>query len=295
MRLRGLAGVGAALLVAGAAAVGYLGTMGSHTVVAASTKKTVVIGYTNDAEDVAVTYLWKDLLQKHGYSVSLDELYAGPLFEGLYKGGIDLNPDVWLPVTLKAYMQKYGSHLTDLGKWYVGTQEGFVVPQYVTNVHTIAQLEAHASEFQDQIVGIDPGSGEMALAKTAVSDYGLKNFTLVESSETAMLVALQRAYAAKKPVVVTLWSPHWAFSAYKLKYLKDPKQIFGQVGWIQTEANKTWARENPQVVKWMGKYKVSPAVFGTLLVDINKDPSKPAVGVSKWISSHQSLVNSWFK
>ncbi len=291
-----MAGAVAAMILGGTVLVACGSNSTGNTANVASVKKTAVIGYTNgDAEDVAVTYLWKDLLQKHGYKVTLDELDAGPLFEGNYTDAINLNPDVWMPVTLKAYMQKYGSNLTDLGKWYVGTDEGFVVPQYVKNVNTISELEDHASEFHDQIVGIDAGSGEMAQAQKAVSAYGLKDFHLIESSSPAMLVALKRAYAAKEPIVVTLWSPDWPFGVYKLKYLSDPKHMFGTVGWIQTEANKTWAKQNPQVVKWMGKFKVSPEVFSELLADIQQNPNSPSVGVKKWIGSNETLVNSWFK
>ncbi|RIV18583.1 hypothetical protein D2Q93_13945 [Alicyclobacillaceae bacterium I2511] len=59
---------------------------------------------------------------------------------------------------------------------------------------------------------------------------GFRNMHLIASSSPAMLTALQRAYQQHKPIVVTLWSPHWAFTKYKLKYLSDPQHVFGQSG-----------------------------------------------------------------
>lgn len=270
----------------------------SQTGTAPSTgSKNITIGYVDWAEDVATSYLWKDLLTQKGYHVTLTSMSdAGPLFAGLSKGGLNVFLDTWLPTTHKAYIQQFGSNLVDLGKWYEGgTTIGFVVPKYVydSGIHSIADLNAHASEFGNQIVGIDPGAGEMAIAKKAVQDYGLK-LHLTASSSAAMLTVLQKDYAAKKPVVVTLWSPHWAFTKYKLKYLSDPKGVFGKAGWIQTEANKKWAAKNPAVVGWFKNFKLTPQQLGSLELDINSASSKNA-GVEKWIKNNQSVVNSWFQ
>lgn len=257
-------------------------------------KETITLGYVDWAEDVADVYLWKQLLESKGYNVDAKLMEAGPLFEALSSGSIDVHFDVWLPTTDKAYMQRYQSTLTDLGKWYQGqTKLGLVVPDYV-NIDSLSQLNAHAQEFGNQIIGIDPGAGEtQTIQQTVIPDYNL-SLKLVNSSETAMLAQLQKDYNEKQPVVVVLWSPHWAFSKWHLKYLKDPKGSFGKAGWIQTEANKKWAQSNPTVAKWLKNFKLNQQQLGSLENDINTASSKEA-GVKKWISANQSLVNSWFQ
>lgn len=268
-------------------------TNGSSNV-AAGSKGTIDMGYVNWTEDVADCYLWKQLLEQRGYKVNLTSLEAGPLWQGLASGAVDFHFDVWLPTTDKTYMDRFGSKLVNLGKWYQGqTKLGFVVPSYV-NINSISDLNAHAAEFNNQIVGIDPGAGEtQMIQKSVIPDYGLK-LKLVNSSETTMLTALQKAYNAHKPVVVVLWSPHWAFAKWNLKYLSDPKGDFGKPGWIQTEANKQWAASHPTVVQWLKNFKLNQKQLGSLENDINTASSKEA-GVTKWISDNQSLVNGWFK
>lgn len=256
--------------------------------------KTVTIGYITWAEDVAASFLWKDLLEKKGYTVNMKQLGAGELFAGLSQNSLNLFFDTWLPDTHKQYMQRFGKNLTNLGKWYQGkTTEGFVVPTYMTNVNTTADLKKISSKIHGKIVGIEAGAGETGLAQKAIKAYGLPE-TLQTSSTPAMLTALKKAYDAKKPIVVTLWSPHWAFATYKLKYLKDPKGSFGKPGWIQTEANKTWAQNNPTVAGWIKKFKLNQNQLGALENDINNASSKDA-GVQKWIKANQSLVNAWFQ
>ncbi|WP_051343941.1 glycine betaine ABC transporter substrate-binding protein [Alicyclobacillus herbarius] len=256
--------------------------------------KTIKIGYVTWAEDVAATMLWKQLLENKGYTVQTTQLDAGPLFAGLAQGGEDVFFDAWLPNTHKSYMQRYGSSLTNLGQWYQGPVKiGLVVPSYVKDVNSIADLNTHASEFNNQIVGIDAGAGEMQTVQNKViPDYHLK-LHLTSGSEASMLTALQRAISQKQPIVVTLWSPHWAFSKWHLKYLQDPKTAMGKSEHIQTEANKQWAASNPKVAGWLKNFKLTPNQLGELEQDINKDGNTK--GVQEWISANQSLVNSWFK
>ncbi|MDB5085363.1 MAG: ABC-type proline/glycine betaine transport system, periplasmic component [Bacilli bacterium] len=254
--------------------------------------KSVTIGYVNWAEDVAVTTLWKQLLENHGYQVTAKSLDAGPLFVGLSQGGLDFFFDTWLPYTHKAYVDKYSSDLTDLGVWYQGDAKiGLVVPNYVT-IDSIDQLNQSADKFQKQIVGIDAGAGEMATAKKAVDDYQLK-LQLVSGSEAAMLTTLKRSIAGQQWVVVTGWSPHWMFANYPLKYLTDPKGTFGKSEQIHTEANGKWASSNPQAVNWLKNFKLTSDQLGKLEDDVNSAAS-PDEGVQKWIHDNRTLTDSWF-
>lgn len=84
-----------------------------------------------------------------------------------------------------------------------------------------------ASQVNKTIIGIDPGSGIMALTDEAVKDYGLKDWNVVTASSAAMTATLKKSYDRKKPIIVTGWTPHWMFSRYKLKFLDDPKKTYG--------------------------------------------------------------------
>lgn len=51
---------------------------------------TVKIGYINWQEDIAVTYLWQEILKEKGYQVELSNVDVAPLFVGLNKGDLDI-------------------------------------------------------------------------------------------------------------------------------------------------------------------------------------------------------------
>lgn len=257
--------------------------------------KNVTIAWLGWTEDVAVTHLWKDILESKGYTVKLTQLDLGPLFAGLSQNNASMFMDAWLP-TDNTYVNKYKSDLTSLGVWYKGqTGQGVAVPSYMKNINTFQDLNQHASEFQDRIVGIEAGSEENKLVKKMITAYGANNIKLQESSTTAMLTSLQNAYQQHKPVAAVMWTPHWAFVKYHLKYLKDPKKILaGQKSAITMEANKTWAKNHPQVAKWLKNFQMNANQLASLEEAVKGQSDKDAAA-KKWIANNQSLVNSWLQ
>lgn len=290
--LSAVAFTGVILAGCGASSGGQSNSTGSGST---GSSKTVTIGEVDWAEDVAVTHLWANILKSKGYTVNVVNAGVAPTYEGVGQGSDNLFMDAWLPHDQGTYWNKVKSTSEKINSWYASpTTEGFVVPSYV-NINSISQLKTHSSEFNGQIVGIDAGAGEMALAAKAVKQYGLPE-KLVTSSSSAMLAQLSSAISAHKPVVVTLWSPHWAFAKWHLKYLQDPKNIFGPPDHIYTIANSSWAKKNPQLVKWLKNFKMNQQQVGSLENDINAVPSSQInSAVNKWIKANQSLVNSWTK
>jgi glycine betaine/proline transport system substrate-binding protein len=252
---------------------------------------TVKIGYINWQEDVAVTYLWQELLKEKGYNVELVNVDVAPLFVGLNKGELDLFLDSWLPVTQQAYWEKYKDNLNDFGSWYQGEAKiGLAVPKYV-GISSIDELNEQKSKFNGKVIGIDPGAGIMKSTEKVIKDYEL-NFELVQGSEAAMLSALDKAYKNNQWIVVSGWSPHWMFSKYELKYLTDPKKTYGEAEGLHILANKEFAKTQPSIAAMLKKFKLNDQQIGSLEGLINQGLS-PQDAAKKWINENNSLVNSW--
>ena len=108
----------------------------------------------------------------------------------------------------------------------------------------------------------------MDITEDVIVAYGL-DMELVDSSDAAMMGALDDAYRREAPIVVTLWSPHWAFAAYELKYLEDPKGMYGEnedIYWIST---RPFVERHPEVVQWMNAWLMDDAQIGSLIQRIN--------------------------
>lgn len=277
------------------------GLVGAHSGVGTTraatqhASKSITIGDIGWDEDVAVNNVLKVLLQdKYGYTVTLRLADAGPLYQGVSDGSLDFFMDTWLPKTHKLYWARYAGKVVKLAPWYKGAANlGLAVPNYAP-AQSIADLNKYSSQFGAKIVGIEPGAGEMNIVKTKViSGYGL-HYTLQGASTPAMLAALQRALKNKQSVVVTLWKPHWAFTAYPIRYLKDPKGLMGGTEQIAAIVRKGLQKDQPQAYKLLTKLALTESQLGTLEIKIRK-ASSPEAGARAWIKTHQAVVNQWLK
>jgi glycine betaine/proline transport system substrate-binding protein len=244
-------------------------------------------------EDIAVTYLWKNVLERRGYKLNLKQMDVGPVYTGLASGDLDLNFDAWLPYAQKNYWDKNKDRLKDLGTWYEPTSLELAVPSYVKGVDSLEDLKGKSSTFKGKIIGIEPGTGEMDLLKNKVlPGYGLdKEYEVVDGSTPAMLAELKRAYAKKEPIAVTLWSPHWAYSDYELTKLKDPKKAFGEGNTIRTISNEKFPAEYPQLTKWIKNFKMSEEELGTLESEIkDRGQGHEEEAVAEWLEQHPDMV-----
>jgi glycine betaine/proline transport system substrate-binding protein len=244
-------------------------------------------------EDIAVTYLWKNVLERRGYKMNLKQMDVGPVYTGLASGDLDLNFDAWLPYAQKNYWDKNKDRLRDLGTWYEPTSLEIAVPSYVKGVDSLEDLKGKAGTFDGKIIGIEPGTGEMDLLKNKVlPGYGLdKEYEAVDGSTPAMLAELKRAYAKKEPIAVTLWSPHWAYSDYKLTKLKDPKKAFGEGNTIRTISNEKFPEQYPQLTKWIKNFKMSEDELGSLESEIkDRGQGHEEEAVAAWLKQHPDMV-----
>ncbi|MFE9903204.1 ABC transporter permease/substrate binding protein [Streptomyces achromogenes] len=254
------------------------------------------IGYIPWDEGIASTFLWKEILQERGFKVSTTQYAAGPLYTGLATGQLDFQTDSWLPTTHAEYWKKYGGQLDDLGKWYGPTSLELSVPSYVKDVNSLADLKEHASEFDGKIIGIEPSAGMMSLLKsTVLKKYGLEGtYDVVDGSTPAMLAELKRAYARHQPVLVTLWSPHWAYSDYDLKKLEDPEGAWGKGDGVHTLARKGFTADNPLVGRWLKDFSMTEEQLTGLEARIQKaGKGKEQDAVRDWLRDHPGLVDKW--
>ncbi|MEU2111220.1 ABC transporter permease/substrate binding protein [Streptomyces sp. NPDC019507] len=258
--------------------------------------KKISVGYIPWDEGIASTFLWKELLERRGFEVEANQLEAGSLYTGLAGGQIDFQTDSWLPVTHAQYWDRYRDKLEDKGPWYGPTSLELSVPAYMNDVDSLDDLKGKADRFKGRIVGIEPSAGMMGLLKDKVlKEYGLEGeYEVVDGSTPGMLAELKRAYDRKEPVVTTLWSPHWAYSTYDLKKLKDPKGTWGKGDGIHTLARKGFSEENPQVGKWLQGFKMTEAQLTGLEAKIEETgKGKEQEAVRAWLEENPGLADRW--
>lgn len=79
------------------------------------------------------------VLEEHGFDVTLSNVDPSILFQALAQGDVDATVAPWLPTTQGAYLEEYGDDIVDMGPNMEGTVIGLVVPEYM-DINSIEDL-----------------------------------------------------------------------------------------------------------------------------------------------------------
>ncbi|WP_416148626.1 glycine betaine ABC transporter substrate-binding protein [Salipaludibacillus sp. HK11] len=254
----------------------------------------LTIAQINWAENIAVTNMWKVILEDKGYDVTLSLLDMGVTMEALETSELDVSLEIWLPVQDANYLETYEDTINfSESTWFDNAKVGLVVPTYLEDVNSVEDLNEHAELFDGNIVGFDSGAGTMEVTEQLIEDYNL-DFELQPSSEPAMLTAIGQAIENEEPIVSPLWSPHSVFSNYDLKFLDDPQNTFGGVEKIHHATRLDFADDYPQISEWFNNWKMDDEEIGEL-IDYVESAEDPLDGAEKWIDENEELIGEWVK
>lgn len=260
----------------------------------AADKPTLKIGYVNGWDDsVAATFVAGEIIkEKLGYPVELKPVEPAIMWQGVARGDLDATLSAWMPATHGEYYAKLKDKVTVLGTNYAGARIGLVVPDYV-EAKSIEDLNRYADQFEGKITGIDAGAGVMRRTEDAVREYNLQ-LKLMPSSGPAMATALARAEKAQKPIVVTSWIPHWMFAKWKLRFLEDPKGVYGESERIDTVANPGLSSKAPEAEAFLKRFSWGAEDVGSVMLAI-REGAKPEQAAKDWIAAHAEQVADWLQ
>lgn len=285
------------------------GMSGMVAAQAAEERQIIRIAYTGWASSVASGSLAKAVFQeKLGIRCRLIRMDTEQMWRAVAEGSVDAMLSAWLPDTHSHYWKEFGNRVADLGPNLEGTRTGLVVPavkpgrlaagtgirkSYIT-VDSIEELPAHAKKFNSRIIGIEPEAGIMRQAENAIEAYGLEEFELVRGSEAEMADALARAIRTERWIVITGWVPHWSFARWNLRFLEDPKTVFGGEGRIHTIARTGLEDDMPEAFGFLDRFYWKPEDVGQLMMWIEEDDGRfPYDKALRWMHGNPDRIDAW--
>jgi glycine betaine/proline transport system substrate-binding protein len=269
---------------------------GAGSAVAAEPIKMAV---TNWADVLAVANVAKYVLEtKLQQPVQFVQADIGIQYQGVARGDLDIMVGGWLPVTHAAYYAKYKNDLDDVGIIYTGGKNGWAVPAYIpeSELSSISDLNKPdvKSKVNGTIDGIEPGGGLMQASEKTIKAYDLNGYNLQSSSEAGMLAGVSRAYQSKQWVVATVWSPHWLFQKWQMRYLKDPKGTLGGEEQVHAFASKQFASKFPRADVFFKHFKLTLADVESIEFEGNST-NDYAAAAKKFVDAHPEKVSAWLQ
>lgn len=252
--------------------------------------KTISMGTLSWEDLTPITGITKKVLEDSGYAVKVTTFSEwGIAYAALAKGDIQLLASQ-TDYVAHDYWDKNKNRLEKISPVSHGLYQALVVPKYVP-IDSMEQLNENADKFGGKIVGIEPGSGLMRDAATAVTKYGLK-LKLVEGSTSAMTAALKSAIDRKEWIVATLWEPSWMMQKYDVKFLRDSKGVFPPAQSYYWIGQKGFSAKNPRAREAIASVYV-PLADITAINGAVKDGKSMDVAVNDWTVANADLMKRW--
>ena len=264
-------------------------------------------------QNAAVRYI-----VEHGYGYPTDAIFGAtiPLWEGLLKGDIHVNMEVWLPNQQEAWDKAIAeSAVTGVGRTLDDNwQSAFVVPTYVVEENPGLRSVQDLRKFKDLFVTAD-SKGKARLVNcpagwecekdTAqqVEAYGLQDvIELVNpGSDAALFASLEGAYQKRAPWLGFIWAPTKTAGALDLTLLEEPTceaDAKPESGCAYPAARVTIAvhpgleQRAPEVIEFLQKWNLTAADEGAAEVymgDNNATFEEAAI----WLLKNDDVWTTW--
>lgn len=153
-----------------------------------------------------------------------------------------------------------------------------------------------SEEMDYKITGLEPGAGQTELNNQVIAEYeNLKGWEQETSSTGAMLSALDQAIKDEKPIMITAWSPHYMFAKWDLKYLEDPKGIFGEEQHAATIVRNGLKEEVPNAYTLLDRFYFEVPDIETALLKSTEEGLELDVVAQQWVDENKEAIAEWTK
>ncbi|MGR5283874.1 choline ABC transporter substrate-binding protein [Vibrio maritimus] len=258
------------------------------------------VGWTDITATTAVT---SELLKGLGYQTKTDLLSVPVTYSSMANGDIDIFLGNWMP-TMEGDIAKYreAGTVETVRANLEGAKYTLAVPKYVydAGVKSFADLAKHADKFKDRIYGIEPGNDGNRLIQSMIDSdaFGLKEFSLVESSEAGMVSQVTRAVRRNQWIVYLGWAPHPMNSNIEMAYLDGGDDFFGpNYGGanVYTNVRKDYLNECQNVGNLLKNLEFSLEMENALMEAILNQNVKPAKAAQQWLKANPQQVEAWLE
>ncbi|WP_017430215.1 ABC transporter substrate-binding protein [Vreelandella jeotgali] len=246
------------------------------------------------------TEIASQLLAPMGYTVNTREVGIQIIYEGLETGDLDVFPGGWLPAQEPLYtpLDESGA-ITTVANNVDGAQMTLVVPDYLyeQGIRSFADLDDNRDLFDSKIYSFGAGSAASQVLDKAIDNdaWGLGNWQLADTSVVAMLSAARNAIEREEPIVWVGWRPHWMNLEFDMRYLDDPKNLFGEnngESQVLTLMGTPYADSHANLVSFFENFTFSAEEQSWMINEFGQKERAPDIVAREWLEDHPERVQA---
>jgi glycine betaine/proline transport system substrate-binding protein len=167
-------------------------------------------------------------------------------------------------------------------------------------IKDFADIAKHKDELGGKIYGIEPGNDGNRLIIDMIDSgaFGLKGFSLAESSEQGMLAQVDRATKRGEPIVFLGWEPHPMNANFDMTYLTGGDDYFGPDfggATVYTNVRAGFTKECPNVGALLSNLKFTLPMENEIMGAILNDGTDQDKAAAAWLGKHPDMLDGWLK
>ena len=268
------------------------------------------------------THIAGQILENMGYKVEYVTAGNYPQHSALSDGSIHATLEVWTNNAGEVYPKmKKARKIVDIGELQLDTNEGWLYPKHMEEICPGLPDWNALTKCKDKLATAETFPNGRVLSYPA--DWGTRSADMIKGlalpykavpagSEGALIAELKSAVAAKKPLVMMFWAPHWVLSEVDVGWVKMPKYEEACTKDASWGPNPTAINDCgvnvPLVMKvaWTGFEKKWPAAWAFLkdfrmdakqqekmMKAIDQEGEKLNKVVAAWVDANKATWEPW--
>ena len=265
---------------------------------ACETVRLADIGWT---DVTATTALLAAVLRELGYRTQTTVLSVPVTFASMKHADIDVFLGNWMPAQ-EANRRPFiaDGSIEVIGANLTGARYTLAVPAYTyeAGLRSFSDIARFGAALGNVIYGIEPGNdgNRHILRMLQQNSFGLGAFSLIESSEQAMLAEVERAYRRHAPIVFLAWDPHPMNLRFDLRYLSGGDAIFGSNfggATVFTLTRAGYAALCPNIARLLRNLKFTPAGESQMMAAMLEQHEPPEAAAEQWLQRNSTVRAAW--
>ena len=268
------------------------------------------------------THIGGEILKRAGYDVEYVTAGYFNMYQAMGEGEISAALEVWTSnVSQQFDNEQAAGRVVDVSGLGLDAKEGFAYPAHVEEIcpglPDWEALKDCAGQFataetipQGRLVDYPADWGTPGADRVAGLDLPYK--AVPAGSEGALIAELRAATEKASPLLIVFWQPHWAMSAYDVKFVDLPtgtKQCYEDPSWgVNPDATADCDFIPTRIFKaaWSGFEETWPAAYDILeayqLTTTQQQPLMGAVDVdgrpveevaAEWVDANEDVWRPW--
>ena len=265
------------------------------------------------------TEVMGELLKEMGYNIEYVSAGALPQHPGIAQGNIHLNTEVWTNNVGDLYPDFVAKgEIVVVGDLGLDPKEGWVYPPYMEE--KCPGLPNYMALYECQQAFATAATFPNGRVITYPADWGTRSRDLVASlemplepipggSEGAMMAELKSAYAAKDPILMMIWQPHWIFADLDLNFvewnpvdgecIEETQQKDTACGFQQAAVHKVvWGGFKdkwPAAFKMVSNFKLTNADENWAIFEVDNNGRDVEDVAQEWLKTNEALWKPWIE